>query len=190
MKCVITGHTTGLGLVLFEHFQTLGWEVIGVSRQTGYDLETDVNRVVELVNQADLFINNANVGRAQIELLNAVNKNIKQIVMGSVAGEYNDSLQTDYSQHKADLAQRCRELSLAPETTLLHIQISMLEDAVNGDVLIKFKDVVDVIDFWLENPKFTNLSFEFKLTPYTLERAKVAFNISKEKLDQIVSRMM
>lgn len=189
MKCVITGHTTGLGKAMFEHFQQLGWEVIGVSRQTGYDLTTDIDRVVELANSADLFINNANVDRAQFELLNAVNKNVKQIVLGSVAGEFNQQLQSDYSQHKADLAQRCRELSLLPDTKILHIQISMLEDAVNGDVLIKYQEVIDVINFWLANPRFTTISFEFKLTPFTLERAKVAFNITPENLDRIVSRM-
>ena len=189
MKCVITGHTTGLGKAMFEHFQSLGWEVIGLSRQTGHDLTTDLGKVVEIANTADLFINNANVDRAQFDLLNAVNKNVKQIVLGSVAGEFNQQLQSDYSQHKADLAQRCRELSLLPATELLHIQISMLEDAVNGDVLIKYKEVINVIDFWLANPRFTTISFEFKLTPFTLERAKVAFNITPENLDRIVSRM-
>lgn len=189
MKCVITGHTTGLGKALFGHFTALGWEVVGLSRLTGHDLTTDLDKVVEIANTADLFINNANVDRAQLNLLNAINKNVKQIVMGSVAGEFNQQLQSDYSQHKADLAQRCRELSLLPDTKILHIQISMLEDAVNGDVLIKYKEVIDVVDFWLANPRFTNISFEFKLTPFTLERAKVAFNITPENLDRIVSRM-
>jgi glycosyltransferase involved in cell wall biosynthesis len=189
MKCVITGHTTGLGKAMYEAFKAAEWEVIGVSRQTGYDLNTDISRVVDLVNGADLFINNANVNRAQFNLLNAVNKNVKQIVLGSVAGEFNQQLQSDYSQHKADLAQRCRELSLLPDTKILHIQISMLEDAVNGDVLIKYQEVLDVIDFWMTNPRFTNISFEFKLTPFTLERAKVAFNISPDNLNRIVSKM-
>jgi hypothetical protein len=189
MKCVITGHTTGLGLAMFNHFKSNGWEVIGASRQTGFDLTTDFDRVVSLANSADLFINNANVNRAQFNLLNAVNKNVKQIVLGSVAGEFNQQLQSDYSQHKADLAQRCRELSLLPDTKILHIQISMLEDAVNGDVLIKYQEVLDVIDFWMTNPRFTNISFEFKLTPFTLERAKVAFNISPDNLNSIVSKM-
>jgi hypothetical protein len=65
----------------------------------------------------------------------------------------------------------------------------MLEDAVNGDVLIKYSDVIDVIDFWLANPRFTNISFEFKLTEFTLEKAKTAFNISLDNLNAIVSRM-
>jgi hypothetical protein len=189
MKCVITGHTTGLGKALFDHFQTLGWEVIGLSRQTGYDLNVNLDKVVEVANSADLFINNANVEQAQINLLNAVNKNVKQVVMGSVAGEFNQQLKSNYSQNKADLAQRCRELSLLPNTKILHIQISMLEDAVNGEVLIKYKEVIDTIDFWLSNPKFTNISFEFKLTPFTLERAKIAFNITPENLNRIVSAM-
>lgn len=189
MKCVITGHTTGLGKFMFDHFTSLGWEVIGLSRQTNYDLEKDLTKVVEIANTADLFINNANVGRAQINLLNLVDKSVKQIVLGSVAGEFHQQLQSDYSQHKADLAQRCRELNLIPNVKILHVQISMLEDAVNGDVLIKYQDVVDVIEFWLSNPRFTNISFEFKLTAFTLEKAKTAFNITQENLDRIVSKM-
>lgn len=189
MKCVITGHTSGLGKSLFEHFNSLGWEVIGVSRQTGYDLSKDLSNVIELVNNSDLFINNANVDRAQLNLLNSVDKKVKQVILGSVAGEFHQQLQSDYSRHKFDLAKRCRELSLLPDTKILHIQISMLEDAVNSDVLTKYNEVIDVIDFWLKNPRFTNIAFEFKLTPFTLERAKTAFNITQENLDQIVSRM-
>lgn len=187
MKCIITGHTTGLGKSMFEHFQSLGWEVIGVSRKTGYDLRFDLDKVVDLINTSDLFINNANVDRAQLDLLNLVNKNIKQIVLGSIAGEFHQQLQSNYSQRKFDLAQRCRELTLLPSSKILHIQISMLEDAVNGDVVIKYKEVLDVIDFWLKNPRFTNIAFEFKLTPFTLEKAKTAFNISQENLNNIVS---
>jgi len=189
MKCVITGHTTGLGLAMFNHFKSNGWEVIGASRQTGFDLTTDFDRVVSLANSADLFINNANVDNYQLALLNAVDKNVKQIVLGSIAGEFHTQLQSNYSQHKFGLAQRCKDLSLLPNTKILHIQISMLEDAVNGDVLIKYSDVIDVIDFWLANPRFTNISFEFKLTEFTLEKAKTAFNISLDNLNAIVSRM-
>ncbi len=189
MKCVITGHTTGLGKALYNYFQTLGWEVVGISRQTGYDLRADLTPIVDIINNADLFINNANVDRAQLELLNLVNPNIKQIVLGSVAGEFHDQLSSDYSKHKFDLANRCKELSLLPSTKILHIQVSMLEDAVNSDVLISYNEVIDVIEFWLRNPRFTNISFEFKLTDFTLERAKTAFNISKENLDIITGKI-
>jgi NAD(P)-dependent dehydrogenase (short-subunit alcohol dehydrogenase family) len=37
-RCVITGHTSGLGLALFEHFKNKGWDVEGYSRSNGYDL--------------------------------------------------------------------------------------------------------------------------------------------------------
>jgi len=189
MKCVITGHTTGLGKALYNHFQTLGWEVVGISRQTGYDLRGNLKPIVDIINSSDLFINNANVDRAQLELLNLVNPNVKQIILGSVAGEFHNQLLSEYSKHKFDLANRCKELSLLPNTKLLHIQISMLEDAVNGDVLISYNEVIDVVEFWLRNPRFTNISFEFKLTEFTLEKAKTAFNISKENLDMIIGKM-
>lgn len=190
MKCVITGHTTGLGKAMFDHFEALGWEVIGLSRSTGYDLRTNLDKVIEIANNSDLFINNANVDFAQLELLNKVKRQVKQIVLGSIAGQFEQQLQSDYSRHKANLARRCQELSMSPDTKILHIQISMLEDAINGDVLIKYSEVIDVIDFWLKNPRFTNIAFEFKLTPYTIERAKTAFNITPENLENITSRIV
>ena len=69
MKIVITGHTSGIGKCLYDKFITFGHEVIGVSRTTGYDLNTDVDRVVELAENCDLFVNNCYVGASQKELL-------------------------------------------------------------------------------------------------------------------------
>ena len=65
----------------------------------------------------------------------------------------------------------------------------MLEDAVSGDVLISYNEVLNVIDFWLANPRLTEIKFEFKLTPFTLENAKSKFGISQESLDRIVGNM-
>ena len=190
MKCVITGHTSGIGKNIYKHFQLLGWEVVGVSRSNGFDLNTDINRVVELADGCDLFINCASVKRAQIELLNALYNRVgKMIVFGSVAGDFNQQLQSEYSQNKHDLATRCRELSLLPSNKILHLNISMLEDAVSGDVLISYNEVLNVIDFWLANPRLTEIKFEFKLTPFTLENAKSKFGISQESLDRIVGNM-
>jgi hypothetical protein len=111
------------------------------------------------------------------------------IVFGSVAGDFHQQLQSEYSEHKRDLANRCFDLSLKPDVNILHLNVSMLEDAVTGDVLISYKEVTDTIDFWLSNPRIRSIAYEFKLTPFTLENAKDKFNISEEALNRIVRNM-
>jgi len=190
MKCIITGHTTGVAKVIYEHLKGLGWEVVGISRGTGYDLNVDIDQVVDLSIGTDLFINCANVGKAQIELLEKLHDKVKRmIVFGSVAGDFHQQLQSEYSENKRDLAARCFDLSLKPEVNILHLNVSMLEDAVTGDVLISYKEVIDTIDFWLSNPRIRSIAYEFKLTPFTLQNAKDKFNISQESLDRIVGSM-
>lgn len=66
----ITGHTSGIGRGLYEHFEKLGCRVKGFSKDTGFDIsETETrDRIVELTRDCDLFFNNAYSGYAQVEL--------------------------------------------------------------------------------------------------------------------------
>lgn len=189
MKCIITGHTKGIGKFLYNHFSEK-YDVLGISRTTGYDLNTDISKIVELSKNCDLFINCAAVGNAQLELLNNLhNKESKMIVFGSIAGNFHKQLKTSYSENKFELSNRCFDLSLLPNNKILHLNVSMLEDAINGDNLIKYSEIVNAIEFWLVNPNFSNLTFEFKLTPFVLEKAKDVFGISQENLNIIMANM-
>jgi Zn-dependent peptidase ImmA (M78 family) len=49
--------------------------------------------------------------------------------------------------------------------------------------------VFDVINFWIVNSRLTNIDFEFKLTPYTLEKIKEKFGATQESIDFILSNM-
>lgn len=190
MKIIITGHTIGVGKKIYDNFVNQGHEVIGISRTTGFDLNTDIEKVIELSEGADLLINNAYVGEKQQELLERLhNKVSMMIVMGSIAGDYDQLIRSDYSKNKLALATRTKELSLVPNNKLLHIKISMLEDAVSGDTLIKFDEVVDLINHWVKNPRFTSVDYEFKLTPMTLEKVKEKFNASQEAIDYVIQNM-
>ena len=90
MKVVITGHTWGVGKALYEHFQTFfGWEVIGLSRSNGYDIDVDFDKVVKAASGCFLFINNAYRDKQQTRLVNALKDKVtKMIVMGSVSRQY------------------------------------------------------------------------------------------------------
>lgn len=189
MKIIITGHTSGIGQRLFNHLKKTH-EVIGFSKSSGYDLSSDINEIVAAADGCDVFINNAGTGRYQNELLERLYNRVgKMIVMGSIAGDYHQLIQSDYSQNKMDLAARCKELSLQPGNQIVHMKISMLEDAVSSDKLIPFQEVIDFVDYWLEHPRLTNVDFEFKLTEFTLEMIKEKFNASQEAIDYVINNM-
>jgi hypothetical protein len=70
-KIAITGHTSGIGLNLFEVFAANGHEVTGYSRRTGADIEDpDVRkRIIDENADCDIFINNAYSPNGQTKLL-------------------------------------------------------------------------------------------------------------------------
>jgi NAD(P)-dependent dehydrogenase (short-subunit alcohol dehydrogenase family) len=70
-KVSITGHTSGIGLNLFEIFSANGHAVTGYSRSNGSDIE-DSNvrrRIIEETEDCDIFINNAYSPNGQTMLL-------------------------------------------------------------------------------------------------------------------------
>jgi nucleoside-diphosphate-sugar epimerase len=68
MKVAITGHSAGIGQALTSLFETAGYEVIGLSRRNGYNIRS-LPKVAGIIENCDMFINNAQIGFAQTELL-------------------------------------------------------------------------------------------------------------------------
>lgn len=71
MKIAITGHTAGIGQALSKVYQSQGHEIIGLSRRNGYNIRS-IPKLLTMIEPCDIFINNAQVGFAQTELLFAV----------------------------------------------------------------------------------------------------------------------
>lgn len=67
MKIAITGHTSGIGKSLFERCD----DAIGFSLSTGYDITHPVERskIVEHIQDCDVFVNNAFDRYGQCEML-------------------------------------------------------------------------------------------------------------------------
>jgi hypothetical protein len=186
MKVVITGHTYGIGKALYEHFQTFGgWEVVGLSRSNGYDIDADFDKVVEVASGCFLFINNAYRDKQQTLLVNALkNKVSKMIVMGSVSRLYPELIHTDYVHDKQELAEACRLISIDPNgIDLLHLDLSFIEGMLDNDdpthfvsdYNLKFEEIVSAINFWMTNPKIRQIEFRWKLTPFVYDQLKRAF---------------
>ena len=68
MKIAITGGTAGIGQALTQIYQTQGHEVVVLSRRNGYNIRS-LPKVAGMIEPCDMFINNAQVGFAQTELL-------------------------------------------------------------------------------------------------------------------------
>ena len=78
MRVAVTGHSRGIGLEIFNYFQSLGHTCIGFSRTNGYDigLSSDRSRIIEESRSCDIFVNNACVytDDSQLELLDGMCK--------------------------------------------------------------------------------------------------------------------
>ena len=68
MKIAITGHSAGIGQALSKLYEADGHEIVGLSRRNGYNIRS-LPKVAGMVEPCDMFINNAQVGFAQTELL-------------------------------------------------------------------------------------------------------------------------
>jgi len=68
MKIAITGHSAGIGQALAKIYAEQGHEIIELSRRNGYNIRS-LPKVAGMIEPCDVFINNAQVGFAQTELL-------------------------------------------------------------------------------------------------------------------------
>ena len=109
MKIVITGHTSGLGAILKQRYETLGHEVRGFSRSNGFDLSTPGNRAPALhwMLQSDIVFNNA-PGIFQRDLFceltaRARDKRMVIVNIGSMASRFGPSKSMMYASDKAAL---------------------------------------------------------------------------------------
>lgn len=109
MKVAITGHTRGIGRALYDIFLKNGHDVIGFSRTTGYDisLRLDRTKILDQIQNADIFINNAYSPGGQTSLLEETisiweGLDKKIINISSKLGFYPQSKISDLNQYILD----------------------------------------------------------------------------------------
>lgn len=71
MKIAITGHTAGIGRALAQLLANRGHEIVGLSKREGHNIRV-TPRTADAIESCDMFINNAQAGYAQTELLYAI----------------------------------------------------------------------------------------------------------------------
>lgn len=68
MKIAITGGTAGIGQALANLYTDQGHDVVVLSRRNGHNIRS-IPKIASIIETCDMFINNAQVGFAQTELL-------------------------------------------------------------------------------------------------------------------------
>lgn len=114
----ITGHTSGIGRALTEHLIANGHGVLGFSRSTGHDISLEPARrdIVDRSVRANVFVNNAYHGYAQVSLLYELHSRVSDsnMLIVNIGSNSSDGIKPHpwpYSAHKAALDKAAEQLS-------------------------------------------------------------------------------
>ena len=114
-RILITGHTKGIGKAIFDLFHEKGFACKGVSKSTGYDIEDDIDRIVDMIKGFGYVVLNAYKNDSQTIMLKKIiekyqNFNKKIAVITSTSGtpigedeNFTDSRYVEYCLHKKNL---------------------------------------------------------------------------------------
>lgn len=190
-KVVITGSKNSsnsdhiLGKWLHEYF-TDNFELIQLSRATGYDFYKNYDEMVKIAKSADIFVNSACIDDFQIKMLEDVYGHVPyMLVLGSVTGDFYEPFlnskdwydhHSDYIRVKHILKKRCQMLpleQLSSNTKLLHLTITEVEN-FNDRRGITQQHLANVIEFWLLNPVISNIDFQFFTSEHFFSEYKMS----------------
>lgn len=159
MRVVITGHTGGLGLAFFNYFTQSGHEVIGLSRSNGYVLPDKIEEVIQLAEDADLFINNFHLDTLQCVFLQRLHNKTSIITCGSMAADYPSPDIIQYSMSKKAVELEHKKLKKNSPYPMLLLKMGFLENWTQYDS-IPYQQIINAVDFWINNPRASLIEFD------------------------------
>jgi hypothetical protein len=159
MKIVITGHTGGLGLAIYNHFicSENSHHVVGLSRSNGYDIN-DTDKIIEVAETADIFFNNAYSGLAQSELIRGLMNRTRIVTSGSMGADYHH-LDNQYYRDKHNIEQCHRSIKKIVDCPMLLLKMGFLQNFPDR-YPISYSTVLRAIDFWIIEPRVSVIEFE------------------------------
>ena len=107
-KIAIIGHTKGIGKAIAKLYQKNKFEIVGLSRSNGYDLEKNQNEILDCLDDCNLVVINAFAGKGQLNLLKRIygryHNSKKKIAVitstsGTIAGEDEDISSKTYKEY-------------------------------------------------------------------------------------------
>jgi hypothetical protein len=158
MKIAITGHTSGLGQAFFNYFSK-SHEVIGLSRTNGFDIETDTQKIVDIVSSVDLFFNNAHSGVQQAILIKKLHNCLPIITSGSIGADW-AHLDNYYFKEKLFIENVHKDMSKTRLFPTLLLKMGFLENSKFSKYQIPYQNVINSVEFWIKNPVVTLIEFD------------------------------
>jgi short-subunit dehydrogenase involved in D-alanine esterification of teichoic acids len=162
MKVAVTGHTSGIGKSLFDHFISKGHDCIGFSRSTGYDISNEDIRqqIVTESHDCDIFINNAykNFDNSQLHMLEKIYnlwKGQDKLII-NMSSRVTEFTNVDYPLYRSTKLQQdifCRGKISNPQ--ILNLKLGLTDtprvEFITGKQKITTNDIIKIINFVLEN---------------------------------------
>ena len=107
-KIAIIGHTRGIGKAIADLYRKKNYTVVGLSSSNGYDLQCSQIEIMEQLDECQLIVLNAYVGRGQMTLLKRIygkfvfeDKKVAVITStsGTPMGEDEELLDPEYAEY-------------------------------------------------------------------------------------------
>jgi len=121
MKIAITGHTSGIGQALARQYEQRGHTIVGLSKRDGNDIR-NIPKIADQIESCDLFINNAQQGFYQTDLLFEIHRRWKNqqgkeiVVISSMSTMMDPEKEEVIKYHTQKVALERATLSLATNT--------------------------------------------------------------------------
>ena len=170
-KIAVIGHTKGIGKAITKLYKKKGFEVVGLSRSNGYDIENNQEGIIEKLRDCPLIVVNAYGGRGQFELLKRIyglfhNKHKKVAVItstsGTPQGKDEENISADYGWYCWHIENLIRYISELQEE-LFNKPLSVYDvcpDVVDTDMIkgmwedlpkLKAAEVADAVRYCFES---------------------------------------
>ena len=170
-KIAIVGHTRGIGKSIADLYRKKNYEVVGLSSSNGYDLQCSQVEIMEQLDDCQLIVLNAYVGRGQLTLLKRIYgkfvfDNKKVVVITSTSGtpigedeEFLDPEYVEYCKNKKTLIEYIEQL----QQELLNKPLSVYDvcpDVVDTDMTkglwedlpkLKAEEVAEAVRYCFES---------------------------------------
>ena len=170
-KIAIVGHTRGIGKAIADLYRKKNYTVVGLSSSNGYDLQCSQVEIMEQLDDCQLIVLNAYVGRGQMTLLKRIYgkfvfEDKKVVVITSTSGtpagedeEFLDPEYVEYCKNKKTLIEYIEQL----QQELLNKPLSVYDvcpDVVDTDMTkglwedlpkLKAEEVVETVRYCFES---------------------------------------
>jgi NAD(P)-dependent dehydrogenase (short-subunit alcohol dehydrogenase family) len=163
-KVAVTGHTRGLGKEIARYYKSHGFEVIGFSKSTGYDISDPATRakIIEESKECKIFVNNAMaiVNDSQTLMLKEIFAawrgqpriivNISSISGDFVWKEYDPTPKYSKIKHEQDIF--CASQTTPP--SIINLKPGTLDTDLSkdyGNQKMNVSVITDVLDFIRNN---------------------------------------